>query len=752
MSSLSSSCIITSPEDLMKAREGTELHDGRSYDSICEHYIRAQWITERMKGHRPEFTEMRGLDLFIGTYNVNGKKSESDDLSLWISKKASSGGSFDIYAIGFQEIVDLTAVNVAVDVKTVKRSTEWQASIQKVLGESYEAIIGKHLVGLFIVVFARKAVKKYIKDVRAAQLGVGVMGMLGNKGGVSIRMNIFDSSYCFVCAHLAAHRENVSGRNSDARNIIKKTVFPHQGAIMPDPHLSSRPSYGARLDARQALRIENHDHVFFLGDLNYRIQEGIPMDTIFSSIASRELARLRDNDQLNLERMRHTGTVWDDFEEGVLGFSPTYKYQPGTDHYDQRPDKKVRAPAWCDRILWQITDQDELAQMAVQQTSYSCVRGMLVSDHKPVKATFTCQAREVTLVQERAVYERVMASLSKWSKDAYPEVELVGNDISFKPLRYRVPQTSHITMKNMGTSVVHWRVLSTTVGEEHCKPWVTITPTYGLLLPGESAPVAVTVEMDKTTVHALHRGEEVLEDLVVLRVERSFDRYIKIKAPFERTCFGMAIDQLVCLDGPVRGYPIWDQREPSAAVLSQQQWIPKELWRLVYALTCSTGALDTPGLFTARADAAEVEAIGEALDTGAPLPPCTALSLAEVLVSLCVAFDTPIISCSVIPTFVVAAGAELDAASAKSVLNRLLDSLSALNYNVFVYLISFFKQVYQSNKCNLLTTDRLALIGTRCLMGLKEDDSFTSAADIDKLQLARGLIKIYCCPEVGIDE
>ena len=28
-----------------------------------------------------------------------------------------------------------------------------------------------------------------------------------------------------VCAHLAAHRENVEGRNSDFANIIQKTVF-----------------------------------------------------------------------------------------------------------------------------------------------------------------------------------------------------------------------------------------------------------------------------------------------------------------------------------------------------------------------------------------------------------------------------------------------------------------------------------------------------------------------------------------------
>ena len=42
------------------------------------------------------------------------------------------------------------------------------------------------------------------------------------------------------------------------------------------------------------------------------------------------------------------------FEEGELNFLPTYKFIPGTDEYDNRPDKKLRPPAWCDRVLWRV--------------------------------------------------------------------------------------------------------------------------------------------------------------------------------------------------------------------------------------------------------------------------------------------------------------------------------------------------------------------------------------------------------------
>ena len=49
----------------------------------------------------------------------------------------------------------------------------------------------------------------------ATTAATGLLGMMGNKGGAAIRMKILDSTVCFVCSHLAAHRENVAGRNAD---------------------------------------------------------------------------------------------------------------------------------------------------------------------------------------------------------------------------------------------------------------------------------------------------------------------------------------------------------------------------------------------------------------------------------------------------------------------------------------------------------------------------------------------------------
>ena len=65
-------------------------------------------------------------------------------------------------------------------------------------------------------------------------------GMSGNKGAVGIRLEYHDTSFCFICAHLAAGHVNVEERNADYRTIVNdlqflrgKTISSHRYESQP---------------------------------------------------------------------------------------------------------------------------------------------------------------------------------------------------------------------------------------------------------------------------------------------------------------------------------------------------------------------------------------------------------------------------------------------------------------------------------------------------------------------------------------
>lgn len=61
-----------------------------------------------------------------------------------------------------------------------------------------------------------------------------MMGVMGNKGGVGIRLRFRSSSLCFVTCHLAAHRENVKARNENYQKVRWRNLSAlHEKAYFP---------------------------------------------------------------------------------------------------------------------------------------------------------------------------------------------------------------------------------------------------------------------------------------------------------------------------------------------------------------------------------------------------------------------------------------------------------------------------------------------------------------------------------------
>ena len=69
-------------------------------------------------------------------------------------------------------------------------------------------------------------------------------GKMGNKGGVAIRFELYQTSICFVNSHFAAHLPEYKKRNRNFHDISKKMIFK---------------------EIRPNKRIMDHDMIFWLG-------------------------------------------------------------------------------------------------------------------------------------------------------------------------------------------------------------------------------------------------------------------------------------------------------------------------------------------------------------------------------------------------------------------------------------------------------------------------------------------------------
>ncbi|OIT02459.1 PREDICTED: type IV inositol polyphosphate 5-phosphatase 9-like isoform X1 [Nicotiana attenuata] len=337
--------------------------------------------------------DIQNFSLFISSWNVGGI-APPNDLNME-GLLDTRNNLADIYVLGFQEIVPLNAGSVIVPENTIL-CMQWNSlirtalnkiavnniTLQKVEEEEnqkvyplnkessshFECIISKQMVGVFITIWARSPLLPFIRHTSVSSVGCGIFGYLGNKGSVSVRFCLHETSFCFVCSHLASGGKegDERQRNADASQILSRTRFPCDSFH----HLPRK--------------ILQHDRVIWLGDLNYRIY--LPEAITRSLVNDRQWSILLQKDQLKAELRE--GCIFKGWQEEEIEFAPTYKYYPDSDDYygcNQNGRRgKNRAPAWCDRIIW--------FGKGLKQSQYN--RGEFrLSDHRPVRATFTAEVK-----------------------------------------------------------------------------------------------------------------------------------------------------------------------------------------------------------------------------------------------------------------------------------------------------------------------------------------------------------------------
>jgi len=274
--------------------------------------------------------------------------------------------------------------------------------------------------------------------------------------------------------------------------------------------------------------------------------------------------------------------------------------------------------------------------------------------------------------------------------------------------------------------MAHWRFVPKLGDKSFCRSWLSVTPHYGILLPNESVDITITLLVDAPTAHALNTGCELLNDILVLRVENGTDSFITVHADYARSCYGMSLSELMCTLKPIRYTLSPTDRKTGetekntvnsnvsssslSLSLSPELGVPKEVWRLVDHLF--RGGMEEPDLFIVGGETGEMFMIRESLDTGRDFPSdVSPLSVGSALLEFLLALPEPLIAPEHYPAV------ELDEQNVRPWSRRFLENLPVPSYNLFVYLMSFFRELLV-HKINRLTPAKLAATSvshmTRC--------------------------------------
>jgi len=173
------------------------------------------------------------------------------------------------------------------------------------------------------------------------------------KGACSIKFDYKNKSYSFISAHLTPNDDGVEKRIEEIREITETNGMNRNGV-----------NHGSK-------SIIEHDYVIWLGDLNFRID--LSRNEVIELVGNCNLQALLSEDQL-IKSIAKYG-ILPGLQEAPIKFPPTYKYNIGTDIFD---NEKMRTPSYTDRILYK----------GYRSILYK--RGEVkISDHRPVYSLLT---------------------------------------------------------------------------------------------------------------------------------------------------------------------------------------------------------------------------------------------------------------------------------------------------------------------------------------------------------------------------
>ncbi|XP_040982671.1 phosphatidylinositol 3,4,5-trisphosphate 5-phosphatase 1 isoform X3 [Aquila chrysaetos chrysaetos] len=236
--------IVLETEKEKTQRKEYVFSDSKKREGFCQ-------LLQQMKNKHSEQPEPDMITIFIGTWNMGAapppKKITSWFLSKGQGKTRDDTADYiphDIYVIGTQE--------------DPQGEKEWletlRQSLQEITSISFKVIAIHTLWNIRIVVLAKPEHENRISHICTDNVKTGIANTLGNKGAVGVSFMFNGTSFGFVNSHLTSGSEKKHRRNQNYMNILRFLT-------LGDKKLSP-------------FNITHRfTHLFWLGDLNYRVEQ-----------------------------------------------------------------------------------------------------------------------------------------------------------------------------------------------------------------------------------------------------------------------------------------------------------------------------------------------------------------------------------------------------------------------------------------------------------------------------------------------
>ncbi|XP_019195793.1 PREDICTED: type I inositol polyphosphate 5-phosphatase 12-like [Ipomoea nil] len=467
------------------------------------------------------YTTLEHIRILIGTWNVGQGKASQEALMSWLGSTVSDVA---IVVVGLQEVemgagfLAMSAAKETVGLEGSSLGQWWQDAIGKALdeGSTFERVGARQLAALLITIWVRKTLRTHVGDLDVAAVACGLGRAIGNKGGVGLRLRVFDRIMCFANCHFAAHLEAVNRRNADFDHIFRTMSFSRSSntnAVAPVSSAAQMlrgPNAAAVNPDEGKPDLAEADLVALCGDFNYRLF-GISYDEARDFVSQRCFDWLREKDQLR-EEMKG-GKVFQGLREAIIRFPPTYKFErgkPGLGGYDS--GEKKRIPAWCDRVLYRDNRASPSTICSLECPvvasilQYEAIMDVIESDHKPVRCKLNVEIAHVNRSTRRQEFGKIFQYNDK-IREALQELHFVP-DISYNTDKIVLQNQESYNLKisnRSGKDKAFYEIIckgqSTLEDEKQLDyrsrgslgfpRWLEVTPAVGMIKPEQSIEVVV---------------------------------------------------------------------------------------------------------------------------------------------------------------------------------------------------------------------------------------------------------------------